>query len=179
MKIAQIATAIAIIIIIIAILLPKSNSSVNLKGVHGRTTNTKKAPETRRDRIRREKRTGQRAGDYKWTKTGYPVQTEGSSSYCLASDGRFCSGDVDCTNCNPYYMEPMTEAECRKATEAFRGNKYKVGSWGVLASGCIKRMKYPHFYYNTANHDVSCGNHSGYACVIKDPPFQKSVWAGM
>lgn len=171
MKIAQIATAIAIIIIIIAILLPKSNS-VNL---------LKKKKKTRRETPQqRERRTGQRAGDYKWTKTGYPVQSEGSSSYCLASDGpRECSGDVDCTNCNPYFMEPMTEAECRKAKEAFGGTKYKVNSWGVLASGCIKRMGYPHFYYNTANHDVSCGNHSGYACVIKDPPFKKSVFAGM
>jgi hypothetical protein len=147
MKIGQIATAIAIIVIIAIFLLPKSNSSVNLK--------EKKTKKTRRETpMQREIRTGQRAGDYKWTKKGYPVQSSGARrvdlNNCRASSD-YCTPKweaVDCTNCNQYFMDEMTESECRKAANKFGGTKFKVGTWKNLPKHCVKRMGYPHYYWN-------------------------------
>ena len=150
MKIAQIATALAIIIIIAILLLPKSSQRTQLKRKKKKKTSSAGPDKGTADR--NERRNGIRAGDYKWTQSHY-----GDYLYGLQDYWKYGSGS------------DMSIDRCKKAAQAFGGTYKKTSNWSTLASGCIKRMGYPHFYYNTAKHDVSCGNLKDYACVLWDP----------
>jgi hypothetical protein len=98
-----------------------------------------------------------RWGAYKYTQTGYPTQLRGTGwvnrSY-YRNDPNVSLGWVDCDNCSD--LKVMTERSCKQAAKAYGGVFKKSASWNTLPRGCVKRIGYPHFYWNKSNLYSNC-----------------------